>query len=170
MELGEHKGAALGGNLFGAVWTRFCNNKAAPTCASCPLHTICPVSALVAPLREENERGQDLPRPYVIVPPIGGKKQYEPGAQLTFGITLFGNIVQLFPYIILAANALESKGLGRSLDENRGRRGRFRIRRMESCNPISAERQVVYQQREPQAGIPTLSLTSPDIATNPPTL
>jgi CRISPR-associated endoribonuclease Cas6 len=170
LELDEHSGAALRGNFFDAVWTRFCNNKAAPTCASCPLHTMCPVSALVAPLREENERGQDLPRPYVIVPPIGGKKHYEPGAQLTFGITLFGNIVQLFPYIILAANALESKGLGRRLDENRGQRGRFRIRRIESCNPISAERQVVYQEGKPKAGVPTVSVTSTDVAARVATL
>ncbi len=170
LELDEHSGSALRGSFFDAVWTRFCNNKAALTCAACPLHTMCPVSALVAPLREENERGRDIPRPYVILPPLGGKKLYEPGAQLTFGITLFGNIVQLFPYIILAASALESKGLGRRLDENRGQRGRFRIKQIESYNPISAERQVVYQEEKPKVGIPTLSVTSADVATRAATL
>lgn len=73
LELDEHSGSALRGSFFDAVWTRFCNNKAALTCAACPLHTMCPVSALVAPLREENERGRDIPRPYVILPPLGGK-------------------------------------------------------------------------------------------------
>ena len=163
LELDEHSGAALRGNFFDAVWTRFCNNKAAPTCATCPLHTMCPVSALVAPLREENERGQDIPRPYVIVPPIGGKKHYEPGMPLTFGITLFGNIVQLFPYIILAASALESNGLGRRLDENRGQRGKFRIKQIESYSPISAERQVFYQEEKAKVDVPTVSVTSADV-------
>ncbi len=57
IELDEHSGAALRGSLFEAVWKRFCTNKASPTCAACPLHTVCPVSALVAPLREEHPRG-----------------------------------------------------------------------------------------------------------------
>jgi hypothetical protein len=170
LELDEHSGAALRGNFFDAVWTRFCNNKTALTCADCPLHTICPVSALVAPLREENERGRDIPRPYVILPPLGGKKYYEPGAQLTFGIILFGNIVQLFPYIVMAANVLESKGLGRRLDENCGQRGRFRIKQIESCNPISAERQIVYQEGKPKVGVPTISVTPADVAARAATL
>ena len=119
LKLDEHSGSALRGNFFQAVWERFCNNKASPTCADCPLHAMCPVSTLVAPLREESERGRDIPRPYIILPPMG-KQYYEPGAQLIFGITLFGTIVQLFPYIILAANVLEAKGLGHKLDENHG--------------------------------------------------
>ena len=71
LEVDDHSGSALRGVLFDAVWTRFCTNKTAPNCAECPLHTICPVSALVAPLREENSRGRDIPRPYVILPPSG---------------------------------------------------------------------------------------------------
>lgn len=170
LELDEHSGAALRGNFFDAVWTRFCNNKAALTCAACPLHTMCPVSALVAPLREENERWRDIRRPYVILPPLGGKKRYEPGAQLTFGITLFGNIVQFFPYIVLATNVLESKGLGHRLDENRGQRGRFKIKQIESYNPVSAERQVVYQEGQPKVDVPSISVTPADVAARATTL
>ena len=69
--LDEHSGSALRGNFFQAVWERFCNNKASPTCADCPLHAMCPVSTLVAPLREESERGRDVPRPYIILPRWG---------------------------------------------------------------------------------------------------
>ncbi len=66
LELDDHSGAALRGNLFESLWRRFCTNKAAPSCAACPLHSVCPVSALVAPLREENPPGQrDIPRPYI---------------------------------------------------------------------------------------------------------
>ncbi len=31
LELDEHSGSALRGSFFDAVWTRFCNNKAALT-------------------------------------------------------------------------------------------------------------------------------------------
>jgi hypothetical protein len=163
LELDEHSGAALRGNFFNAVWTRFCNNKAAPTCADCPLHSMCPVSALVAPLREENERGRDIPRPYVILPPLGAQ-HYEPGELLIFGITLFGSIVQLFPYIIMATKTLEAKGLGRSLNENQGHRGRFKIKQIESYHPVSGERNIVYQSGKPLVEVPTLSVTSMDIS------
>src|SRR5947208_10757169 len=164
LELDDHSGAALRGNFFDAVWGRFCNNKAAPTCAACSLHTMCPVSALVAPLREENERGQDIPRPYVILPPLGSARRYEPGSQLIFGITLFGSIVQFFPYIIMAINVLETKGLGRKLNENHGQRGRFKIKQIESYNPMSGQRQAVYQAGKPLVGVPTLSVTPGDVS------
>lgn len=72
LELDTASGSALRGSFFKAIWRRFCTNKDAPSCAACPLHTLCPVSAIVAPLREENELGQDIPRPYVIEPPLAG--------------------------------------------------------------------------------------------------
>lgn len=163
LELDQHSGASLRGSLFDAVWRRFCNNKSAPTCADCPLHSMCPVSALVAPLREESERGRDIPRPYVILPPLEARF-HEPGEQLIFGITLFGNIVQFFPYIIMATKTLEANGLGRRLNENQGQRGRFKIKQIKSYNPVSAERKVVYQTGKPLVEVPTLSVTSMDIS------
>lgn len=163
VELDEHSGSSLRGSFFDAVWRRFCNNKAALTCADCSLHSMCPVSALVAPLREENERGRDIPRPYVILPPLGAR-HYETGEQLIFGITLIGNIVQFFPYIIMATKALEANGLGRRLNENQGQRGRFKIKQIESYHPVSAERKVVYQSGKPLVEVPTLSVTSMDIS------
>src|SRR5690349_12760727 len=80
--LDEHAGSSLRGNLFQAVWARFCSNKEATSCAECVLHATCPVSALVAPLREEHTRGRDIPRPYIILPPLGEMRRYEPGEKL----------------------------------------------------------------------------------------
>lgn len=123
---------------------------------------MCPVSALVAPLREENQRGRDIPRPYVMRPPTGTPR-YEPGSQLIFGITLFGSIVQLFPYIILASRVLEATGMGRRLDENRGQRGKFKIKHIESYNPINDERQIVYQDGKPKVDVPAVAVTTTDV-------
>ncbi|HEX6480045.1 MAG TPA: CRISPR system precrRNA processing endoribonuclease RAMP protein Cas6 [Ktedonobacteraceae bacterium] len=170
LELDDHCGAALRGNFFDAVWKRFCNNKEAPTCAACPLHTMCPVSALVAPLREENERGRDISRPYVILPPLGDARRYAPGEQLIFGITLFGSIVQFFPYLIMATSALESKGLGHRLEENQGQRGRFKIKRIESYHPFNGERQVIYQAGKSLVDVPTLTVTPIDVSARAKTL
>jgi hypothetical protein len=170
LELNEHSGAALRGNFFEALWRRFCTNKAAATCADCPLHLACPVSALVAPLREECQRGRDIPRPYIILPPLGTARYYGPGDILVFGLTLFGNIVQLLPYIILSTGVLEDSGLGRKLNENGRRRGKFKIRQIESYNQFSGERQVIYEAGKPVVGVTTLSVTADDVAARAVTL
>src|SRR5215469_5760584 len=87
LEIDAVSGSALRGSFFNAIWQCFCTNKDAPSCGVCPLHECCPVSACVAPLREENARGQDIPRPYVIVPPLEGAKRYQPGERFSFGMT-----------------------------------------------------------------------------------
>ena len=161
--LDEHSGSALRGNLFEAVWRRFCTNKDAPTCAECPLHTMCPVSALVAPLREENIRGRDIPRPYIIIPPIEGARCYAPGETLTFGLTLFGKIVELLPYIILSLPMLETVGLGRKVKEADWRRGTFTIKRIEAYHPLRQERQVIYEAGRAQVTVAPLAVSMADV-------
>jgi CRISPR-associated endoribonuclease Cas6 len=151
LELNEYSGSALRGSFFNAIWQRFCTNKSAPTCAVCPLHDACPVSALVAPLREENAGGRDIPRPYAIVPPMEEGRYYSVGQHLSFGMILIGNIVQLLPYILLSIPQLEAEGLGHRLDENKGQRGRFRVERVECIHPFSGQRQTIYFQY-PQTG------------------
>jgi hypothetical protein len=163
LELDEHSGASLRGNLFEAVWQRFCNNKVAPSCAACPLHTFCPVSALVAPLREENIRGRDIPRPYIILPPLEGERRLAPGEVLTFGLTLFGKIIELLPYLLLVTNSLEAAGLGKRLSDNHGRRGTFKIQQIEAYNPINGARQTLSQAGKLQIEAPTLHVTSADV-------
>ena len=146
LELDDLSGPALRGSLFEGLWRRFCTHKASPTCAACPLHSACPVSALVAPLREENPRGRDIPRPYLILPPLGKARRYERGETLIFGLTLFGSIIQLLPYIIMTRQTLEEMGLGRKLPENNGRRGQFHIKTIESYHHFTGERHRIYQQ------------------------
>src|SRR5436305_7638771 len=102
LELNEYSGSALRGSLFSALWGRFCVNKEAPICASCPLVHSCPVSSLVAPLRNEAPRGRDVPRPYAIRPPVEHARTLKPGDQFSFGLTLFGCRLDLFPYVAMA--------------------------------------------------------------------
>ncbi len=160
LELDVASGSALRGSFFSAIWRRFCDNKDAPSCGACPLHTLCPVSTIVAPLREENERGQDIPRPYVIVPPAGEARRYQPDEPLSFGITLIGNIVQFLPYILLSLSQLEAGGLGHVLAENGWKRGHFRIEQVESCQPFTGERQIIYAAGQARAQAPTITLSA----------
>lgn len=188
IEVDDHCGAALRGTLFEAVWTRFCTNKQAMSCAECRLHPVCPVSALVSPLREvgdcklrkeltqdsslvgdcklreERSRWHDVPRPYVIYPPLGASRRYERGETLQFGFSLFGDIIRYFPYLMLSLNLVEENGLGRKLAEHRGRRGRFKITLIESINALTGERSVIYERSRPCVNTPTLAVRSTDVA------
>src|SRR5947209_9332834 len=113
LELNEHTGAALRGAFFEALWGRFCVNKQAQTCADCPLVNACPVSSLVAPLRDEAPRGRDVPRPYAIRPPINHTRTLKPGEVLSFGLTLFGSCLDLFPYVVMALQQMAHSGIRR---------------------------------------------------------
>ena len=165
LELDEYSGAALRGNFFNAIWERFCTNQSAPTCAACPLHDTCPVSALVAPLREEGPQGQDIPRPYVIIPPREGARHYQVGEQFSFGMTLIGTIVQLLPYILLSMKQLEREGIGRRLDENRGQRGRFRVERVECYHPFTEQRQTIYGAGDMRVEVPVITVQPQECVT-----
>lgn len=162
LELDEHSGSALRGNLFEAVWKRFCTNKVAASCADCLLHDVCPVSVLVAPLREEHPRGRDIPRPYIILPPLDQARLYAPGEILSFGITLFGSIIELLPYLMLSVSSLEAAGLGKRVQ---GQRGTFRIQEIEAYHPFTGERQTVYSQGKPLVQASTLAVTATDVET-----
>jgi hypothetical protein len=156
--LDEYSGASLRGNFFHAIWDRFCTNKPASSCAACPLHDTCPVSMLVAPLREENTWGQDIPRPYVIIPPLEGTKRYQPGEHFSFGMTLIGNIVQLLPYIMLSIPQLEAEGIGQRLEENQRQRGHFQVEMVECYHPFTNQRQTIYQAGDMQVQAPIITV------------
>lgn len=162
LELDEQAGGQLRGAIVGALWERFCANKAAPTCAACPLFTVCPVAALVAPMREAGETGgEQRPRPYVTRPPVG--QRYTPGAPLTFGLALFGPAAALFPYVVLAAQELERHGLGRRLAENRGQRGRVQLRGIDAVQPLTGAQQALYRHGERTVQAPGLPVTAEDV-------
>jgi hypothetical protein len=156
LELNEFSGSALRGSFFNAIWHRFCTNKSAPACAVCPLHTTCPVSSLVAPLREENPGGRDIPRPYVIIPMMDEHHHYAPGQRFSFGMILIGNIIQLLPYILLSLSQLEEEGLGHRLQQNQWRRGSFRVERVECVHPFSGSRQTIYEAGAVQVAAPAI--------------
>ncbi len=130
VELAEHPGSALRGALVQALLDTHCTNKAAPSCAACPLVRVCPVSALVAPMRDEAPRGRDVPRPFVITSPLLGARHMDIGSTWSFGLTLFGAAAALFPYVVLAHRRFEANGLG--LRSESGRRGRVMVRRITS--------------------------------------
>src|SRR6266496_1913691 len=162
LEVNKHVGSALRGAFFEALWGRFCVNKEALTCASCPLVHACPVSSLVAPLRDEAPRGRDVPRPYAIRPPVDHVRTFKPGDSFEFGLTLFGCRLDLFPYVAMALQKMAQSGIGRRTQENNWRRGRFTVDEVQVINLLSGELKLVQSSDSNRVTVPDLPTTWAD--------
>src|SRR6266545_2035545 len=164
LELDDQAGSAIRGAVVGGLWERFCANKAAPACAACPLLRVCPVAALIAPLREDGETGgAQRPRPYTVRPPLGPRR-YAPGDTLSFGITLIGQAAQLFPYVMMAAQGVEQSGLGRKIPANGYRRGALQIDAIAAVDPLTGARAPLYTRGRPQVQAPGLPVDAEAVA------
>ena len=163
IEWNEHKGSSIRGALFHALRHPFCFNREARSCAECPLHATCPVAFLVATLDDKGQRGREVPRPYTIEPPLDPAIRYASDAELSFGLTLFTQALNLFPYVILAIKGLEKGGLGRKVAENGWRRGTFTLQEITALNPLTGERQTVLQQGDDLVEVPDVPVTHPQV-------
>lgn len=164
LALDAYCGSALRGAFFRALWGRFCANREAETCYECPLNAACPVSSLVAPLRDEAPRGRDVPRPYIITPPYHTKARYEPGEMFTFSFTLIGNAAKLYPYVIRAFQEMERRTLGHPLQELQGRRGSFQVREIQSVYPFTEQRTCLFRRDGARPEKLQFGITAEDIA------
>lgn len=165
LELDQQSGAAIRGALTTSLWEGFCTNKAAPTCAACPLVHVCPVATLVAPLREDDQPGGDQrPRPYVLRPPLIGAHAYAPGETLSFELGLIGAATQLFPYVVLAAQGLAQSGLGKRVAVNNYRRGTIAVTAIDAIHPLSGAEQALYRADQPMVQMPGLPVTAEEVA------
>jgi CRISPR-associated endoribonuclease Cas6 len=142
--LNEHKGSAIRGALFHALRGKpgsgsgFCVRQELQSCHPCSLHSVCPISALVATVRLDGDRGVDPPRPLTIEPPLERKQFYGEGERFSFGLTLFGHGVELLPYVVAAARDLERIGLGQfQRTGGRSFRGTFVLDRIAEMDPLT---------------------------------
>ncbi len=171
LELNAHQGSALRGALFHALRRRFCTNSTAEECRFCPLNLACPVCTLVSTLRPESDRGADVPRPYTVQPPLAAAQngedvvRYEAGQTFSFGLTLFAQALQLFPYVIMAIHGVDGSfpgGLGRKVADNGWQRGSFAVRCVTALNPLTGEHHEVLNgqsQGRRQVNVPDAPIT-----------
>jgi hypothetical protein len=174
IEMNEHQGSAIRGALFHALRGRFCGNKETEECVACPLVVTCPVATLVSTLKTESGRGRDVPRPYTVQPPLpggGGRSvesgdgrmsfHYESGERFEFGLTLYAQALQLFPYVVLAVNEFERGGIGRKVEQADGcwRRGRLVVQEAWAENPLTGEQGSVLRAGEKMVQVPDVPIT-----------
>src|SRR5579862_1376837 len=165
--LNEHKGSAIRGALFDALRKRSCARLDLQTCHPCELVPVCPISALVATVDPDWDRGADPPRPLVIDPPLDQRAEYAAGDPLEFGVTVLGSAGRLLPYVVLALGDAGKAGIGRRYQrDGLWTRGRFEVERIELASPFDGTAEMLYPHdshgtfRSPSKPLSSQDLTS----------
>ncbi len=160
VSLGEHKGSALRGALVNALRRHYCTEPVLRADDSAwHDHVIeCPACYLVAAEDSERGRGSDLPRPYVIEPPLDERTTYMAGDRFTFQLGLFASAIRLYPFLLTALLQIGHEGLGRPI--HNGQRGQLSVQQIEAINPLTHEHVVLMREGDRSvAANPTLPVT-----------
>jgi hypothetical protein len=111
-----NKGNVIRGG-FGSTFRRIVCHVNCREPESCELRAVCPYTAVFQPFvpegSEKISRNRDIPRPFVIKPPLETKETYLPGERLSFDLVLVGRIKDYLPYFIVTFKELSQPGLGR---------------------------------------------------------
>jgi hypothetical protein len=112
-----NKGNVIRGG-FGSAFRRIVCHANCREAESCELRNVCPYTAVFHPFvpegSEKISRNRDIPRPFVIKPPLETKEIYLPGERLSFDMVLVGKIKDFLPYFIVTFKELSQAGLGRN--------------------------------------------------------
>ncbi|MCR4393164.1 MAG: CRISPR system precrRNA processing endoribonuclease RAMP protein Cas6 [Dehalococcoidales bacterium] len=159
VSLPRYNGSTLRGAFFGALRRDFCLNKNLNTCVACPAAEACPICRLVATVDREGERGVEVPRPFALEPVIRENYQIKPGELFTFGITLFGESLALFPYIVLAVQRMGEIGMG----NREVVPGRFTLEDIRVINPFTGQEQGIFNPESRLVKVPDVFILHRDV-------
>ncbi|MBK9121542.1 MAG: CRISPR system precrRNA processing endoribonuclease RAMP protein Cas6 [Chloroflexi bacterium] len=161
-------GPQVGAQLRGALWEAlrdvvFCDDKLAGT----PEHSLyCPLCRLIMMESQTSPRGANPPRPFAIRPPLDFddhlRLRLVTGETLRFGVNLYGDAEQLFPYVCQAIYKIGQIGVGYG-------RGQYVLRRALACNPLTGQQQDIFSDGRLR-GLPGVPITHEQIAATVQTL
>jgi hypothetical protein len=145
VEFGRQAGAQLRGALWAALEQFACTDPRART----PEHQrYCPMCRLVNLELGTGSRGANPPRPFAIRPPLAedgaAVSVFKPGETFTIGISLFGDVADLFPYVCQAVYRMGELGVGYG-------RGRFIVRDISEQVPFSSATVPLFSNGKVQA-------------------
>lgn len=143
VHLGPQAGAQIRGALWQALQAFACSDQAA---RGQPGHSQnCPMCRLMALESAVDVRGINPARPFAIQPPLAERPEqdrfYQAGETFTFGIRLFGESAEVFPYICQAVYRMGNTGIGYG-------RGQFTLLRVQAVNSLTGETQELLQDRQ----------------------
>jgi hypothetical protein len=140
--LPAYKGAMLRGGFGYAFQRSSCPRPCWGRSHDCAVGAQCPYRAIFETPHPAGVMHlhdlQDVPRPFVIEPPLDQKRRYAAGDVLEFGLVLFGQAIDHMAYFLHSFQQLGHMGLG-------GRNARAQLERVEALQPWRPTGRVIYQ-------------------------
>jgi hypothetical protein len=126
---------------FGSTFKRLVCPTPADCRETCRLKTICPYGQIFEPCPPPGTNrlslNQDIPRPFILRPPLGTDTMAEAGKPLTFDLHLVGVAADYLPYFLVTFRELGQQGIGIG-------RGRYKISQVLLLNAHTDEAIEVY--------------------------
>jgi hypothetical protein len=152
--LPPYKGALLRGGFGYAFQRSSCATSCWGRAEQCGVAMLCPYRWVFETPHPEGVPHlhdlQDVPRPFVIEPPLDQRRSYAAGDSLEFGVVLIGRGIDFLPYFLHGFEALGAAGLGRDL-------AKARLERVEALAPFEPTGVPIYQDGR-VTGLPDLLL------------
>ncbi|MCX8118672.1 MAG: CRISPR system precrRNA processing endoribonuclease RAMP protein Cas6 [Desulfobacterota bacterium] len=115
---GQWKGSVLRGAFGSSLRRLACLNRDQETCDACSMQERCAYTLIFNPIDAGKiKRLKNLPRGFVIKPPLDGATEYTSATPLRFEMVLVGDRIRGLPYVIVPFKELGRFGIGL----NRGR-------------------------------------------------
>lgn len=151
--LPEYKGTVLRsgfGNLFKNICCDVNNQDSVVRCAVCNYREKCAYSYILNTQRPDGSiylrSIQDIPRHYIIEPPLDYRRELQDGEVFEFDLTLIGQGMEFFPYFFVLF-----KTMGESRDRNVGLgsfRSKYRIIRVTTVDIHDEDWNIIYTPRK----------------------
>lgn len=122
--LPSYKGSSLRGG-FGITFKKICCvNRVESICFDCSLRENCAYAYIfeTSPSKDSDrlKNIKEIPRPFVIEPPLEVKTKYKKDETLEFNLILIGKAIEYLPYFVFTFKELGNIGLGKG-------RGKFEL-------------------------------------------
>jgi hypothetical protein len=111
----HNKGNSLRGG-FGSAFRKLVCVDLTWECTQCSLRYTCPYTKVfnpfIPPDAAQFSGNQNIPRPFVVKPPLTTQTTYAAGDPLVFDLVLIGQAIDYLPYFIVAFRELGASGFG----------------------------------------------------------
>lgn len=158
--LPPYKGSTLRGG-FGKAFQKVVCSQRDKECHRCILQNTCPYSYIFEtappPGGEILRKYENVPRPFVLEPPLETKTYYEPGEKLAFQLVLMGKAIQYLPYFIVIFRELGEIGIGK------GRR-KYSLDTVNAINLRTGEKTGIYSGENEMVTNVDVSITGDELA------
>ena len=139
-----NKGNTLRG-AFGSVFKRLSCVDPRACAMACRLKSQCPYGQIFEPAPPEGterlSKNADIPRPFVIRPPLETTTRYDPEHPLSFDLILIGKAIEYLPYFIVTFRELGNIGIG-------AKQGRFTLQEISALDLTGQPAGIIYRESD----------------------